>query len=496
MIFDALKELGFEIDAETKKYYQQIQLWDELWRGYSKKYHDYNVTLVDRTVSKRSRKTLCMAKKVSEDWASMLLNEKTFINVDDDESQKFLSGDSEEQNGGVLGLSKFWKQGNRTIEKAYACGTSCFYLDVTNPTYNQSTDKLSAENVRIKYIKDAQKIVPLVIEDDEILGIALCSTKIRDGKRYAYLQTFLPESDHYRISNYFYFILDSGKYQRVPNLDGIVNSYTLPCKPFFIARPNVENNVADVALGTSIYANCIDQLVGCDIAYDNLMNDIETGKKKVFIDQDCIVTETVIVKENGEVVEKRVPVVSDTLEQSIYIAMPGGDTDSEKGKRYFEEYTPDLRVEDNVKNIELQLSLLSQGCRMGPNRYRFDKQTMNTATEVKASNSELIDSVNKERIAIQELLVEMTRSILILGKELCGSKVNPDAKISIKFDDTMFNDLDAERLRDLQEVAQGVMPKFRYAMKWYGLDEEEARQWVKDANEETSVNSEVENIYA
>ena len=187
--------------------------------------------------------------------------------------------------------------------------------------------------MRIKYIKDAQKIVPLVIEDDEILGIALCSTKIRDGKRYAYLQTFLPESDHYRISNYFYFILDSGKYQRVPNLDGIVESYSLPCKPFFIARPNVENNVADVALGTSIYANCIDQLVGCDIAYDNLMNDIETGKKKIFIDQDCIVTETVIVKENGEVVEKRVPVVSDTLEQSIYIAMPGGDTDSEESQK-------------------------------------------------------------------------------------------------------------------------------------------------------------------
>ena len=35
----------------------------------------------------------------------------------------------------------------------------------------------------------------------------------------------------------------------------------------------------------SIYANAIDMLESCDLAYDNLFMDTLLGKKKVFMDQ-------------------------------------------------------------------------------------------------------------------------------------------------------------------------------------------------------------------
>ena len=46
---------------------------------------------------------------------------------------------------------------------------------------------------------------------------------------------------------------------------------------------------------------------------------------------------------------------------------------------------------------------------------------MATATEVKASSKDLTESVWKQRVVIQDVLTEMTRSILTIGRELCGS---------------------------------------------------------------------------
>ena len=70
----------------------------------------------------------------------------------------------------------------------------------------------------------------------------------------------------------------------------------------------------------------------------------------------------------------------------------------------------------------------------------------------------------------------MTRSILILGKEICDAPIDINAKISIRFDDTIFADLEAERMRDLTEVRDGIMQKWEFRVKWYGETEKEAKE--------------------
>ena len=101
---------------------------------------------------------------------------------------------------------------------------------------------------------------------------------------------------------------------------------------------------------------------------------------------------------------------------------------------------------------------------------------MNTATEAKISMKDLTESVWKQRIQIQEVLKDMARSILIIGKEYCGANVDTKAKISIIFDDTMFNDEEAERLRFMQEISAGIKQKWEYRVKFEGEDEETARK--------------------
>lgn len=81
----------------------------------------------------------------------------------------------------------------------------------------------------------------------------------------------------------------------------------------------------------------------------------------------------------------------------------------------------------------------------------------------------------------------MTRSILTIGRDLCGRPVNPDAKITVKFDNTMFNDEEAEKLMDMQLVSAGIMLEWEWRVKWLGETEEQAKEILKSANKEKGI---------
>ncbi|MDM8204278.1 hypothetical protein QUW03_07835 [Faecalicoccus acidiformans] len=459
-ILDALKQLEHPISTDLETYYNLVQEWTDWWKGYRQDFHQYFLRSENKTIT-MERKGLRMGKKVCEDWANLLLNDKTLIQVNDEKTQAYLTGDDEEQQGGVLGRSRFWKMGNRLIEREFASGTACFYLDLVNPV--ETGGILSGKDVRIKYIKDARMIVPLSYENDDIQEVALASTLTRHDRKYLYLQLFLKaEGGQYRIENHFFDITNQAP-KKIPNLDNIVDGYLLPCKPFVVVTPNIENNFMDVPLGMSIYANAIDQLKGCDMAFDNLYSDIQLGKKRIFMDQAAIAMN----KDGTE------PDVKGTLEHSLYVItgnrVPNQDM-------FMHEYNPDLRVTDNKENIQLNLNMLSSKVGFGQHRYQFDSQSMSTATEVRVSNKDLTESVWKQRITIQEALTELVHSILILAKEKCNIPVDPDAKISIQFDDTMFSDEETERMRFLQEISAGVRQKWEYRKKYLGEEEEEARE--------------------
>ena len=255
-----------------------------------------------------------------------------------------------------------------------------------------------------------------------------------------------------------------------------MESYVLPCKPFVIMKPNIENNIADVPLGASIYANAIDNLQLCDLSYDNMFMDTLLGKKRVFMDQAAVQLKpkTYAKDENGQDrVVRQEPDIGATLEKSLYVttgeALPGDP-------KFFNEYNPSLRVDENKENVQFNLNLLSAKVGLGQNRYQFNQVNMTTATQVKASNKDLTESVWKQRIAIQEALKDLTRAALILGREKLHQPLDVDARITIQFDDTMFADEEAERMRFMQEIAAGIRQKWEYRVKYDGEDEETARK--------------------
>lgn len=241
-VYEILQKLGYTIPQDLIDYYKKIEYWNDWWKGYVSKFHKYQVADINKELMEVKRHSLKMAKKVSEDWANLLLNDKTLIIIDEtvdigtdgaddskknivNESQKFVSGDDNEQSGGVLGISKIWKNGNRAVEKKFALGTSAFILNLYKP--KTLDGKLLADSVKINCVKDACCIIPLSYEDGEITECAFASSKQIKGKAYLYLQIMTMVDIGYKIENKYY-LKKNDSYELAPNQNGEVEWYILP----------------------------------------------------------------------------------------------------------------------------------------------------------------------------------------------------------------------------------------------------------------------------
>ena len=117
------REFGIEVNTG---YYHNIRLWQKWWEGYVPSFHRYCQWGFDGRRIDRQLYSLRMAKRVCEDWASILLNERTSVRVGDVKSGLFLQG--EDGTGGVFGASRFWRLGNGLVERAFALGEGAFVL--------------------------------------------------------------------------------------------------------------------------------------------------------------------------------------------------------------------------------------------------------------------------------------------------------------------------------------------------------------------------------
>ena len=100
---------------------EYIANWLEWYTGNVKKFHNYTIYNGKKNIAMK-RLTLNMAKRVCEDWANLLLNEKTDITVGDKKSQDILHK--------ALADCKFWQKGNEGIEKSFALGIGAFVVVV------------------------------------------------------------------------------------------------------------------------------------------------------------------------------------------------------------------------------------------------------------------------------------------------------------------------------------------------------------------------------
>ena len=95
---------------------QLIPTWLAWYQGYIKELHDYRYYNGVDYITARKR-TLCMAKVISEDWANLLLNEHVTISTDEAWQERLDE---------ILSNNAWYYRANKEIELTFALGTGAF----------------------------------------------------------------------------------------------------------------------------------------------------------------------------------------------------------------------------------------------------------------------------------------------------------------------------------------------------------------------------------
>lgn len=418
--------------------YDHIDEWLEWYQNDVTKFHTYKI-YNGTTTTLHERYRLGMAKKICEDWANLLLNEKVAIKA----------GTYTKRLEEILDANNFLVRGNQLIEIAFALGTGAFveYKD-------------GANNVIVDYIR-ADMIYPLSWDNGDITECAFGTTKIVEGKETIYLQIhrFGKEDDGEDSAVYYidnkYVDVESGEEIAAP--EGIMECVqTGSVRPLFqIITPNVFNNIdLDSPLGISVYANSVDQLKGCDLVYDSYMNEFVLGRKRILVPVSAAKMQ---MQKDG--------VVAPAFDASdtVYYQMPG----DKQNDLAITEVDMTIRASEHELGIQRCLDILSLKTGMGTGRYQFDSSGVKTATEVISDKSDLYQNRQKNAIIINTAIVNMASAIAFLDN---GS----DIEATVDFDDSIIEDINTTIDKNIKLVQGGLRSKLTAIMEINKCDEAEA----------------------
>lgn len=453
-VIEKLNSLGYATVPE--EFYRKVSEWKSWYQGDVKGFHQYKVRNGHNTVRCR-RYSLGMGKKIPEDWANLLMNEKVSVTLEGGKEQEFVDR--------VFEGNNFLVKTNEMQEMAFALGTVAFIPRVVGMEITESGPTPgSAKGIVLDYVT-VENIWPLAWQNGIITDCAFSSTVTVNGESYCYLQIHHKVNGLYDIENRIYryrndnlddevSLSDVSGFELVPP---VVHTKT-DRRQFVIDRPNIANNFDySVPLGISVYANAVDVLRGVDIAYDSYVNEFSLGKKRIMVKPSA--TEYL----DGE------PIFD--ADDVVFYVLP---EDLQDGA----VITPidmTLRTAEHNTGIQDQLNLLSSKCGFGETYYRFNGGSVATATQVISENSTMFRTIKKHEIVLEQVLVELCRIILRLGNEAMNAGLDEDVEISIDFDDSIIEDKTAERNNDRQDLAAGIMNDWEYRAKWYNEDEATAK---------------------
>lgn len=450
-----LNELGYTTIPDS--FYSKVYEWKSWYQGDVKGFHNYTVQNGERQVKCR-RYSLGMGKKLCEDWANLLMNEKVQITLEGQKEQDFIDL--------VLTENNFTVKANEMQEMKSALGTVAYVPRVIGQEISESGDIVpgNASGIVLDYVT-IENIYPLSWQNGYISECAFSSEVTRGGKDYLYLQIHRREDNgNYVIENRIYrYNNEQLADEQLVNVKGFENIPPVvhtgsDKRQFVIDRPNIANNVNYLLpTGIAIYANAIDVLQGVDIAYDSYVNEFKLGKKRI------------MVKPSAAQYLDGTPAFDP--DDVVFYVMP---EDTEDGA----VVTPidmTLRTAEHNTGIQDQLNILSSKCGFGETYYRFDGGSVATATQVISENSTMFRTIKKMEIVLEQALVELCRILLRMGNTAMNAGLDEDVEISIDFDDSIIEDKQTDFSRDMQLLSAGIMNDWEFRMRWMNEDEATAK---------------------
>lgn len=454
-------------DRNVKKsvMYDKISMWKAWLEGTVEGFHTFHKKMDlndENKVSTLHRNRTNMLLKGAEDWASILLNEKTRVTIDDKQSELFVMG--EDQISGVFGENDFWRCANELVATSRWSGTGAFEVYIRQMEVEEGTGKLiSGDSIGINYLS-AEQIIPISFDNGIMHEAAFISERTIRGKVVFLVSIhLLNEEGTYDIESFY--LDEYGTRIEAENRGMLVHTGS-PYPWFSIVRKSGVNVFDyDSPFGVSIVSGAEDILRGLDCAFDNFITDFKLGRKMVLMSSSMFNT-----TEEGKVIAPQ------EYEEQLFIN--AGDKVLDGGM--YQEYNPSLRVAENAAGLQKMLDMFSLRIGLGAKRYAVDISSgmPTTATQWVGERQELVQNATKEMICIERALKEVVHAILWIGKNVLGEKVNPDALITIIADDSYIIDKDTERAQWLQDLQLGIRSKAEYRAHFYGESIKDAEKKV------------------
>ena len=465
-IFSYFRNKG--IDTLNPTFYRQIEVWRSWYNSNVRKFHRYKVYRGNGSSVNCSRYSLGMAKKVCEDMADLLLNEKVTITVSDQTTDSFVKK--------VLESNTWEELGNEYQEWKAALGTVAYVVYIRDASVDEAGN-MTGGSVGINYV-EAAHIYPTSWQNKVITECIFTFFKTYKRKKYVHFQYHRIEDvvgenrKQYVIENTVVENttgvgkeLTPEEWEEIPAFSGLAKRIeTGSDQPLFIIdRLNMVNNADEDTtnpMGVALFANGIDVIKKLDLEYDSYANEFSLGRKRIFVAPEFLTTQ------GGDAVFDPQDTVFYELPEDYF-----KDT-----KEAMHEVNMELRIDEHSKAINDDLNWLSFKCGFGTDRYKFEGGQVKTATEVISENSDMYRTLQKHELVLERVLIQLIQTIIRAGISIGIPGLNADTDVTIQFDDSIIEDKATERKEDRQDVAMGAMSLAEYRAKWYGETLEQARQ--------------------
>jgi len=442
-VTDALREMGYQPDPTMRGL---IESW-WAWYTASDDWYSHTEGLDGQRYSVR-RMTLHPARRVCEEWASLIL---------DDDGTKV--GTDAEQ---VTDLLDEWVTGTRFVSIAQKClgrafgigtGALALWFDV------------QGDEVAIRArAYDARMVLPLSWDDDGVTECAFVTRAYVDGREVHQLQVHEldEETGTYHVVTRLF---DAERGDELRSESIIADFDTTSGRPTFaILRPAIDNVHAEgTYMGQAIIADAVDAIKGVDGAYDSLVREIDATKVKIFMSDELFDMQ---VDQTGKL--RPLPM---SPENTVIRKV----SDAGIGHMY-EVYSPAIRADAITEALNAALSQLGSLTGFGPDYFRFDKHGgVRTATEVASDNSQLMRNIRKHENELRPQLEGLLAALLTCQRELNGWPVPEGCGVTVDFDDSIIQDTASEKAQMRGEIAEGIVPSWMYLVRFYSMGEDEAK---------------------
>lgn len=431
-----LNELGY--NTVNDSWYDLIDDWDSWYKGNVENFHRYTVWNGQHKI-KCTRYSLGMGKKVCEDWANLLMNEKVKITLEGGKEQEFIDD--------IFRSSNFEVNMNELQEKGAARGTYAIIPRVQNATVNNRGEITGSGGEIVMDYVTADRIFPLSWTGRKITECAFVTVTSEKDSKYVYLQIHSKKNGLYFIENHAYKTIGYGgnlneiDISSMPGYENVPARYTVgENQQFVIGRYNIANNICeDNPMGISVFANAVDVLKACDIVYDSYVNEFVLGKKRIMV-------QPAATKLDG------VESVFDPNDVTFYV-LP----EDIKDGNVINPIDMSLRTAEHKQGIQDHLNILSAKCGFGEQHYKFDNGSVATATQIVSENSTLFRSIKKHEIILESVILELCRILLRMGNIYMSAGLNENVEISVDFDDSIIEDKATDEERVYQMLSAGLM---------------------------------------